>query len=106
MQRARLAELEARAVWVAAKIVGAEVVPSIARVGGGAAPTRELPSYAVRVAAPDAEALARALRAGDPPIVGRIEDGAVMLDLRAIDEPDDERLAEGVLAAASRVPPR
>ena len=66
-------------------------------VGGGSFPGVELPGWTVRLApresAGDASALAGALRGGDPPVVGRIEDGEVVLDLRTVDPNDDELLA-------------
>ena len=43
-----------------------------------------------------------ALRRGDvPAVVGRIEGGRLLLDLRAVAPADDERLAAAVLAAAA-----
>lgn len=53
-------------------------------VGGGSAPGCGLPTIRVGLAADDPEALARKLRLGDPPIVGRIEDGRVWLDPRTL----------------------
>ncbi len=61
------------------------MIESTARVGGGALPLLELPGPVV--ALPDA-ALAAALRAGDPPLIGRIEDGRLLLDPRTL--ADDE----------------
>jgi L-seryl-tRNA(Ser) seleniumtransferase len=51
------------------------------------------------VAGSGAAALAAHLRAGDPAVVGRVEHGAVLLDLRTIDPVDDVVLG-GALAAA------
>lgn len=62
------------------------VVPTRAEAGGGTLPVTPIASHgvAVRVAGvPDAAVEAR-LRAGDPPILGRIQDGAVVLDLRTM----------------------
>ena len=63
-------------------------------VGGGTFPGIELPGWTVRLArAGDASELAGALRGGDPPVVGRVEDGEVVLDLRTVDPGDDGLLA-------------
>jgi L-seryl-tRNA(Ser) seleniumtransferase len=44
-----------------------------------------------------------AVRRGDlPAVVGRVEGGRLLLDLRAVAPADDERLTEAVLAAAAR----
>jgi len=65
-------------------------VPATARVGGGALPLLELPGPAVAVGGGSPDALAARLRAGDPPVVGRIEGGRLLLDPRtlAVDELD------------------
>ncbi len=75
-----------------------------AAVGGGGAPGVPLPSAAVSLP----EGLAAGLRAGPavtsgqaPAVVGRIEGGRLLLDLRAVDPAQDDALAAAVLAAAS-----
>ncbi|MDA0329831.1 MAG: L-seryl-tRNA(Sec) selenium transferase [Gemmatimonadetes bacterium] len=65
--------------------VACEVVETRGAVGGGTFPSVELPSWAVAFrpeAGPDV--LAQALRAGDPPVVGRIVDDALLLDVRTV----------------------
>lgn len=79
---------------VLAEQVGGEVVPSDGAVGGGGAPGQVLPGWAVALP----EALAPLLRSGDPCVVGRLERGACLLDLRCVPEADDARLAAAVLA--------
>ena len=79
---------------VLAEQVGGEVVPSDGAVGGGGAPGQALPGWAVALP----EALAPLLRSGDPCVVGRLERGACLLDLRCVPEADDARLAAAVLA--------
>jgi L-seryl-tRNA(Ser) seleniumtransferase len=76
----------------------ARVADTEAQVGGGSFPDATLPSVGVAVEG-DAESLAAALRAGDPPVVGRIRDGVLLLDLRTVPAPDDDRLRAAVLAA-------
>jgi L-seryl-tRNA(Ser) seleniumtransferase len=76
----------------------AAVVASEGSVGGGAFPTATLPSAAVALDG-DAEALESRLRAGALPVVGRISDGRLLLDLRTIPEGEDERLVSAVLDA-------
>jgi L-seryl-tRNA(Ser) seleniumtransferase len=75
------ATLRARAERLAHGI--GEIVESTAKVGGGALPLLELPGPAVALPG-DAEALAARLRANDPPIVGRIQDGRLLLDPRTL----------------------
>ena len=56
-----------------------------AKVGGGALPLLELPGPVVAVDGP-AEPLAARLRNADPPVVGRIQDGRLLLDPRTLAE--------------------
>ena len=80
--------------------VAASVVASEATVGGGAFPTARIPSCAVALGgAPDA--LDRALRAGTRPLVGRIADGVLRLDLRSIAADEDDRVANAVMEACA-----
>lgn len=78
--------------------VDARAVASDATVGGGGAPGVTLPSAALSLP----EAYATALRTGRIPVVGRLEGGRCLLDLRAVPAEDDERLTEAVRAAAER----
>jgi L-seryl-tRNA(Ser) seleniumtransferase len=88
---ARLADdLARRGVDVAA-------VDSVAVVGGGGAPGVELPSAALRL---PAEWAVR-LRAADPPVVGRVERGHCLLDLRTVAAEDDQRLLDAVVRCTS-----
>ena len=87
------ASVRARAERLAAA-VGGEVEETVARVGGGALPLAELPSFACAVD----EALAQPLRLGDPPIVGIVRDGRLLLDCRTIREDELDEIAGAVRA--------
>ncbi len=80
-----------------AALVGGAVEETVARVGGGALPLAELPSFACAVE----EEVAGPLRLGDPAVVGIVRDGKLLLDCRTIapDEVDDVAAA----VAAARV---
>ncbi len=75
------------------------VVETRARIGGGASPLVELDSRALALCGLPANALAARLRRGRPPVIARIEDGAVLLDLIAVEEQDDAPLREALCAA-------
>ncbi|MER7131851.1 L-seryl-tRNA(Sec) selenium transferase [Streptosporangium saharense] len=75
--------------------IDAVAVPSLATVGGGGAPGVTLPSAAVSLP----ERLAVPLRTGEPPVVGRIEAGRLLLDLRALPRERDGEVAHAVLKA-------
>jgi L-seryl-tRNA(Ser) seleniumtransferase len=91
-QRARLAAAAAR--------LGAELVPAEAFVGGGCAPERPIPGEALALAGD--EALLCRLRQGDPPVVGYLRAGRLLLDLRTVDPGDDDELLAAVARATGR----
>jgi len=72
-----------------AERTGGTVVEATARVGGGALPLLELPGPVVALDG-DAERVAAALRAHDPPVVGRISGGRVLLDPRTLTDAEVE----------------
>jgi L-seryl-tRNA(Ser) seleniumtransferase len=75
-----------------------EVVPSEALFGGGTSPERRFPSraLAVRHGALTADALAARLRTLPRPIIGRIEDELLRLDLRTIQPGQDAQVADAL----------
>ena len=78
------------------------VEPMAATVGGGSLPGETLRSIGLVVHGRGAAALAGRLRAADPAVIARVEDGAVSLDLRTVDPDDDLRLCEAVVGALAR----
>ena len=82
-------EVRERAERLAAA-TGGEVEETVGRVGGGALPLAELPSFACALE----ESLAGLLRAGEPPVVGVVRDGRLLLDcLTLTDAEADEAVA-------------
>jgi L-seryl-tRNA(Ser) seleniumtransferase len=74
-------------------------------VGGGAAPDTILPSraLAVRSRLLSADALARRLRESNPPVIARIEEGLLLLDLRTV-LPGEDIEIERALLEILRIP--
>jgi L-seryl-tRNA(Ser) seleniumtransferase len=72
--------------------VGGEVEETVARIGGGALPLAELPSFACAVD----EELAARLRNGDPPVIGIVRDGRLLLDCRTLTDAEAEEVATAV----------
>jgi L-seryl-tRNA(Ser) seleniumtransferase len=75
------------------------VVATTSTIGGGALPGATLPSAGLAIGGRSATRLLDTLRLGDPSVIGRIEDGRVVLDLRTVDPGDDEALGQAVAAA-------
>jgi len=104
-----LEALRGRATAFAARLAerAPALRPSLAagesRVGGGALPDRGLPSVLVALdpGPRGADRLAEALRLGSTPVVARVADARVLLDLRTV-RPEEEELLLSALAAAAR----
>ncbi len=82
--------------------VQARVVEGRSMVGGGSLPEESLPSRLLALGGDgtlDAEALAKRLRTGNPPVVGRIERDTLLLDPRTVDPRQDRPLVEALKAA-------
>jgi L-seryl-tRNA(Ser) seleniumtransferase len=72
-------------------------------VGGGSAPTSSLPTFLLAVTAESlsADELAARLRHNNPPIVTRVEEGRVLIDLRTVLSPAEEtHIVRALLAVA------
>jgi len=88
------AEIEARAQRVMAELAGwfeargicAALLAGHSTVGGGSLPGETLPTWLIALTADDAEHLAARLRRASPPVIARIQDGRVLLDLRTVQD--------------------
>jgi L-seryl-tRNA(Ser) seleniumtransferase len=107
MMRLTKEEIGKRAESLAAQVRSPkrkiEVIEGESVIGGGAAPSSVLPTrlLALRCEGLSADELAAGLRASDPPIVARVEEGRVLLDLRTVFGSQDPMIA----AALSRIAP-
>ena len=94
MLRQDIAAVRERAERLA-ELTGGEVEETVGRVGGGALPLAELPSFACAVE----EELASPLRAGEPPVIGVIRDGRLLLDCRTLTDAEADEAAAAVRAS-------
>jgi L-seryl-tRNA(Ser) seleniumtransferase len=100
-----LEELRERAETLRARSGEAtEVVELRSTVGGGSLPGETLASFGLAIHARSATRTLAALRHGEPPVIGRIEDGRVVLDLRTVDPGQDGELAAAIERAFAAVP--
>jgi L-seryl-tRNA(Ser) seleniumtransferase len=115
MLHAPAVEILGRCEWVAGQVCSAdlfaEAVPVLSLIGGGTAPAARLQSSAVslRHTTLQPQALLRALRRLDPPVIGRVCEDAVLLDLRTVEPEFDVKLVTllrqtAPAAVAPRVP--
>src|SRR2546421_1169693 len=94
MLRQDIAPVRERAERLA-ELTGGEVEETVGRVGGGALPLAELPSFACAVE----EQLAARLREGDPPVVALVRDGRCLLDCRTIGDDEVDAVTAAVIGA-------
>ncbi|HEU0074642.1 MAG TPA: L-seryl-tRNA(Sec) selenium transferase [Dehalococcoidia bacterium] len=103
MIAAPLTEISARARrWARLIGEGATLVDGRSMIGGGSLPEESLATRLVAVPAAGGaalEALAKRLRQGETPVVGRIEDGRLLLDPRTVASRDDAAVVRAVKAA-------
>jgi L-seryl-tRNA(Ser) seleniumtransferase len=97
-------EIRARAEMVKAKIgniatLKAEIIEGESVIGGGTAPSATLPTalLALTHQTMNADSFAARLRAVEPPIIARIEDGRVRLDLRTVFPEQDAAIAQALV---------
>jgi L-seryl-tRNA(Ser) seleniumtransferase len=99
------AVIEARALKLLEHLLeqrlDAKVILSTGQVGGGAMPLASLPSFACTVAVASAEALHQKLRASNPPVIGRVADGLLLLDVRCLNDDELPVVARAVATAVS-----
>jgi L-seryl-tRNA(Ser) seleniumtransferase len=96
-------EIRARAERLIACVpeIRAEIVPGNSVIGGGATPEQSIPTWLIAIKCHDAAAAEARLRAGDPPVIARIEDDRLILDLRTVFAAEEVELA----AALANLPP-
>ena len=106
MMRLSKDEIGVRAEAVAAKATSAkltlEIVDGESLLGGGAAPSSVLPTRLLAVTCENlsADEFCARLRGGDPPIVARVEEGRVLLDLRTVFPEQDASVTRGLQRAS------
>jgi len=107
MMRLPKEEIGKRAEAVAKKLpssLSVEVRDGESVIGGGAAPSATLPTRVLSVTCErlSADEISARLRAYDPPIMARVEDGRVLLDLRTVFPEQDEIVASALKRVAEK----
>jgi L-seryl-tRNA(Ser) seleniumtransferase len=93
-------EIRARAEALLARLAGvpAELVAGVSVIGGGATPEQSLPTCLIAIRPADVVAAERRLRAADPPVIARIEDDRLLIDLRTVESEEEDELASALQA--------
>jgi L-seryl-tRNA(Ser) seleniumtransferase len=106
MMQLSKAEITERAEMFVSEIdarqIEAGLIDGESLIGGGSAPSSVLPTRLIAITAMklSANELAAKLRRSDPPIIARVEDGRVLLDLRTVFPAQDEVLRRTLVRAA------
>jgi L-seryl-tRNA(Ser) seleniumtransferase len=70
-------------------------------IGGGSTPEQSIPTWLIVIERPDLISAERKLRRNDPPVIARIEDDGLVLDLRTVFEGEEEEELRRALQALS-----
>jgi len=100
-----ISELRDRAMKLAKRLTAIDsdwettALESVSYVGGGSLPGSELPSWAIAISHSDIDpgVLAQELRIARPSVVGRVQEGSLLLDLRTVSPDEDERMYDSVV---------
>jgi len=100
-------ELRGRAELVCGSLDGlrAAVIEGSSVIGGGSTPGQPLQSWLIAIDSADVVEVERRCRLSDPPVVARIEDGRLLLDLRTVFADEEDELTR-VIHAACQTEPR
>lgn len=82
--------------------LAAELVDGLSVIGGGATPEQSIPTCLIALNPPNVVEAERSLRAGDPPVIARIEKEKLILDLRTVLQAEEDDLAAALHAAGLR----
>ena len=96
-------ELRARSTEFVARLDGvrATVIEGSSVIGGGSTPGQPLQSWLIAIDCADVVEAEQRCRLSEPPVVARIEDGRLLLDLRTVFANDEDELARVVRAACA-----
>ena len=104
MIRQGAAEIRARAEGLMASLLSARpgfetaLTPGESVIGGGATPEQSIPTWLIAIACADADAAQRKLRAHNPPVIARIEEKRLLVDLRTVLPEEEMELAAALQA--------
>jgi len=108
MISAEPAELKRRAQRWARRLkqagIKAQVIEGRSAIGGGSLPGETLPTWLLALQLPSPDAIARALRSYNPPIVARIEEDLLLFDPRTVFPEEEETLLRGIEAVIFNTP--
>ena len=102
MIRASADGIRERAERLVAALPGmdARVEPGESVIGGGSTPQQSIPTWLIAVNCANVVDAEKRLRAADPPVIARIEDGRLLLDLRTVFPEEEDELKQALQTLA------
>jgi L-seryl-tRNA(Ser) seleniumtransferase len=104
MIRATAEEIRTRAARIREQIPALEIIAGESVAGGGSTPDQSLPTWLLVVPG-NAVSIERKLRSGTPPIIARIENDRLVLDLRTVFAEEDDDLVRALVGQVPDLPP-
>jgi len=100
MIRQSAAEIRARAEQMLEKLpaLKAKLTPGESVIGGGATPEQSIPTWVIAIDCADEDGAQRRLRAHDPPVIARVEEKRLLVDLRTVLPEEEAELAAALQA--------
>ena len=100
MIRQSAAEIRERSERLLASLPGlkAELAPGESVIGGGATPEQSIPTWLISIECADEGTAQRKLRANHPPVIARVEEKRLLLDLRTVLPEEETELAAALQA--------
>jgi len=100
MIRMSAEQIRARAERMVARVpaLNARIEPGESVIGGGSTPEQSISTWLIVIKHPEVNAAERKLRRNDPPVIARIEDERLVLDLRTVFESEEEELGRALQA--------
>jgi L-seryl-tRNA(Ser) seleniumtransferase len=104
MIRQSAAEIRARAERLLTSLLAAlpslkaELAPGESVIGGGATPEQSIPTWLISIECADEGAAQKRLRSNDPPVIARVEEKRLLLDLRTVLPEEEAELAAALQA--------
>ena len=103
MIRQSAMEIRARAECFLARTgIAADLVDGSSVIGGGATPEQHIPTCLIALTVPHVAEIERRLRSGDPPVIARIENEKLLLDLRTVLPTEEDEVAEALKQAFAK----
>jgi L-seryl-tRNA(Ser) seleniumtransferase len=98
MLRQSADQLHRRALAMVARVpaLRAEVIPGDSVIGGGATPGQSIPTWVIAVECADVVEAERTLRARDVPVIARVQDGRLIIDLRTVFGAEEDTLVSAL----------